>query len=135
MNSFISPQVFEELLVPRYKKCLDIARDAGIPGFYHNCGKCENLMQYMVDIGVSVWDPAQTMNDLPAMKKKYGRCLAINGGFEYYMLPTWPEFDEEEVRNAVKETFDMLVPDGGFMFNGGVKSLDLPIRMSRGLMQ
>ncbi|MGD9160759.1 MAG: uroporphyrinogen decarboxylase family protein [Desulfobacteraceae bacterium] len=124
MNSFISPQLFDELLVPRYKKCLDIAREADIPIFYHNCGKCENLMPSMVEIGVNVWDPAQTMNDLPAMKKKYGRKLAINGGFELDMPSTWPDFDEEEVRNAVRETFDKLAPDGGFMFNGGIKSLD-----------
>lgn len=124
MNSFISPQVFDEMLVPRYKKCLDIARDAGIPIFYHNCGKCEALLPSMVDIGVNAWDPAQTMNDLPAIKKKFGRRLAINGGFEFNMPDTWPEFNEEEVRNAVRETFDMLAPDGGFMFNGGVKSLD-----------
>jgi hypothetical protein len=64
------------------------------------------------------------VNDLPAMKKKYGRKLAINGGFELDMPGTWPEFDEEKVRNAVRETFDMLAPDGGFMFNGGIKSLN-----------
>ena len=29
-----------------------------------------------------------------------------------------------EIRNAVRETFEMLAPEGGFMFNGGVKSLD-----------
>lgn len=124
MNSFISPELFDELLVPRYKKCLDIARDANIPIFYHNCGKCENLLPSMVEIGVAVWDPAQTMNDLPGIKKKFGRKLTINGGFEYMMPDTWPEFDEEEVRNVVRETFDMLAPEGGFMFQGGVKSLN-----------
>ncbi len=123
MNSFISPELFDELLVPRYEKCLDIARNEDIPIFYHNCGKCENLLPSMVEIGVAVWDPAQTMNDLPGIKKKFGRKLAINGGFEYMMPDTWPEFDEEEVRTAVRETFDMLAPEGGFMFQGGVKSL------------
>jgi hypothetical protein len=124
LNSFISPQLFEELLVPRYKQCLDIARNEGIPIFYHNCGKCEKLLPSMVEIGVAVWDPAQTMNDLPAIKEKFGRRLAINGGFEYNLPDTWPKFDEEEVRNAVRKTFDMLAPNGGFMFHGGVKSLD-----------
>ena len=40
------------------------------------------------------------------------------------MPSTWPEVNEEEVRNAVRETFDMLAPEGGFMFNGGLKTLD-----------
>lgn len=124
MNSFISPELFDELFVPRYKKCLEIACDADIPVFYHNCGKCENLLPSMIEIGVSVWDPAQTMNNLPAIKKKYGRRLAINGGFEFNIPDTWPEVDEEELRNAVRETFDMLAPGGGFMFQGGIKSLN-----------
>jgi hypothetical protein len=38
-------------------------------------------------------------------QKRYGRKLAINGGIEYRMPDTWPNVDEEEVRNTVTETF------------------------------
>ncbi|KPU45584.1 methylcobalamin:coenzyme M methyltransferase [Oxobacter pfennigii] len=124
LHPFISPELFEELFVPRYKKCLDIARDAGLPIFYHNCGRCEDLMPSMVEIGVGVWDPAQVENDLVAVKKKFGRKLAINGGFELNVPITWPVIDEEEVRQAVRDTFVKLAPNGGYIFSGMLKTLD-----------
>jgi len=124
LNPFISPEIFDKLFVPRYEKCLELARNDNVPIFYHNCGRCEDLMPSMVDIGVGIWDPAQVQNDLPAIKKRYGRKLAINGGFEYRMPDTWPNVDEEEVRNTVKETFARLAGDGGYIFSGMVSSLD-----------
>ncbi|MBF7097420.1 uroporphyrinogen decarboxylase family protein [Alkalibacter mobilis] len=124
LQPFISPTLFEELFVPRYKQCLDIAREANIPIFYHNCGRCEELIPSMVDIGVSVWDPAQPENDLVSVKNKFGRKLAINGGFEYRMPVNWPNVDEEEVRDQVRKSFEDLSTDGGFIFSGMVTSLD-----------
>lgn len=124
LQPFIAPSLFEELFVPRYKQCLDIAREADIPIFYHNCGRCEDLMPFMVELGVSVWDPAQVQNDLVAAKKKYGRKLAINGGFEYRMPSTWPVVDEDDVRQTVRDTFARLAPEGGYIFSGGVTTLD-----------
>jgi hypothetical protein len=124
LQPFISPALFEELFVPRYKKCLDLVREEGIPIFYHNCGRCEDFLPAMVDIGVNVWDPAQVENDLVGIKQKFGRKLAINGGFEYKMPKTWPVVDEEEVREAVRETFRKLAPNGGFIFSGMMTSLN-----------
>lgn len=124
LQPFISPQLFEELFVPRYKKCLDLALDDGLPIFYHNCGRCEDYLPAMAEIGVKVWDPAQVENDLVAVKEKFGPKLAINGGFEYAMPKTWPDVDEEEVREKVRETFNKLAPNGGYIFSGMLKTLD-----------
>lgn len=124
LQPFISPSLFEEVFVPRYKQCLDLVRDEGIPIFYHNCGRCEELIPPMVDIGVNVWDPAQMENDLVGIKNKYGNKLAINGGFEYRMPVHWPNVDEEEVRQQVRDAFDKFAGEGGFIFSGGVTSLD-----------
>ncbi|MCR3923319.1 MAG: veratrol--corrinoid protein metyltransferase [Firmicutes bacterium] len=124
LQPFISPKLFDELFVPRYKQCLDLVREEQIPIFYHNCGRCEDLMPSMVDIGVSVWDPAQVENNLVKVKERFGRKLAINGGFEYKMPLTWPIIDEEDVRETVRDTFKRLAPDGGFIFSGMITSLD-----------
>lgn len=124
LQPFISPKMFKELLVPRYKQCLDLVRDEGIPIFYHNCGRCEDLIPDMVEIGVNVWDPAQMENDLLAIKENFGPKLAINGAYEYRMPTTWPDVDEEEVRQTVRDTFDKMAPGGGYIFSGAVTSLD-----------
>jgi hypothetical protein len=124
LQPFISPAQFNELLVPRYKKILDPVVNAGIPIFYHNCGRCEALLPPMVELGVKVWDPAQPVNDLGAIKKRYGNRLVICSGYEYPMPLTWPNVDEEEVRQTVRDVFNLLAPGGGYIFSGGVKSLD-----------
>lgn len=124
LHPFISPKLFEELFVPRYKKILELALDDGLPIFYHNCGRCEDFLPAMVEIGVNVWDPAQVENDLGAVKKRFGRKLAINGGFEYLMPKTWPVVDEEHVRETVRETIRKYAPDGGYIFSGMIRSLD-----------
>jgi hypothetical protein len=124
LQPFMSPELFEELLVPRYKKILEPVVNEGIPIFYHNCGKCEALLPWMVDMGVKAWDPAQPVNDLRAIKKRYGNRLVIVGGYEYDLPLSWDTVDEEEVRQTVRDVFDMLAPGGGYIFSGGVKTLD-----------
>lgn len=121
---FLSQELFEELLVPRYKKTLDLVRDAGLPVFYHNCGRCEDYMPSMTKLGVRCWDPAQPENDLVEIKNRFGRQLIINGGWEYRMPAHWPNVTEEEVRQSVNDAFDMLAPNGGWLFAGGVTTLD-----------
>ena len=120
---FVGREMFEEFFVPRYKRTLDLVRDAGLPVFYHNCGRCEDLLPPMVRLGVKVWDPAQTENDLVEVKKRFGRQLIINGGFEY-KPKNWPNVTEEEVRQEVRDAFDRLAPNGGWIFSGGVYTLD-----------
>ena len=121
---FVSREMFDEFFVPRYKRTLDLVRDAGLPVLYHNCGRCEDLMPSMVRLGVKIWDPAQTENDLVEIKNRYGRQLIINGGFEFKPKGDLANVTEEQAREAVREAFDKLAPNGGWIFSGGVYSLD-----------
>ena len=116
---FISPEVYEEILIPIYKKHAKFAWDRGIPISFHNCGKCETLLDSLVNIGVRLWDPAQTCNDLPAIKKKYGNNLVIAGGWDAKGRLLDDDVTEEELYQAVQDTFDMLAPGGGYCFGGG----------------
>mgnify|MGYP000995376537 FL=1 len=67
----------------------------------------------------------QPVNDLKAIKNRYGNQLVINGGYEYDLPIRWTDVDEEEVRQTVRDAFELLAPGGGYVFSGGVKSLDL----------
>ncbi|NLW70058.1 MAG: veratrol--corrinoid protein metyltransferase [Eubacteriaceae bacterium] len=121
---FMSPDLFKELFVPRYKQILDMVVERDIPIFYHNCGRCEDFLEPMVEIGVAVWDPAQVQNDLKGIHQKFGCKLAINGGYEYQKPPEWPNVKEEDVRKTVYDKFMDLAPGGGFIFSGMVQTLD-----------
>ena len=99
------------------------AIDAGIPVLYHNCGRCEDLLPPMVRLGVKIWDPAQVENDLTEVKNRFGRQLIINGGFEFKPRDI-EAVTEEEAREVVRDHFERLAPNGGWIFGGMVQSLD-----------
>ncbi|MBR4395626.1 MAG: hypothetical protein IKT01_04480 [Eubacteriaceae bacterium] len=124
LTPFMSPEVFNRLFVPRYKQILDLANERDISIFYHNCGRCEDFIEPMGNLGVSVWDPAQVQNDLKALHQKLGRKVAINGGYEYNKPPEWPDVKEEDVRKTVYDTFQDLAPGGGFIFSGRMVTYD-----------
>lgn len=120
-NPFISLDMFREFLMPYYKKMAKPAIDRGIPIQFHNCGRCEDFLDDMVNVcGISIWNPAQTTNDLLAVKKKFGRKLAVVGGYDFVMPVTYPDVDEEYVRSSVREAIDRYAPGGGYGFCGGV---------------
>ena len=114
---FVGREMFDEFFVPRYKRTLDLVRDAGLPVLYHNCGRCEDLLPSMVRLGVKVWDPAQVENNLVEVKNRFGRQLIINGGFEFH--PDHPDnVTEEQTREAVRDCFNKLAPNGSWIFSG-----------------
>jgi uroporphyrinogen-III decarboxylase len=66
-SPFISPSTYRNVLKPAYARLTKPAVDRGIPIQFHNCGRCEDFVGDMIDIGVKIWDPAQAMNNLTAV--------------------------------------------------------------------
>lgn len=119
-NPFISMEVYEDILLPIYKKLAKPANDREIPIGFHNCGRCEDFLDHMYEFGVRYWDPCQTMNDLKAIKAKWGNKIILCGGWDVDRLPNWPNVTEEEVRKSVRDTIDELAVGGGYVFRGRV---------------
>lgn len=118
-NPFISRDMYVEFLLPHYDRLAKLGRDRGIPISMHNCGKCEGIIDDLVGIGVTMWDPAQTCNDLKTIKEKYGRKLVIAGGWDARDNLLKPDVTYEEIYEYTKSRFDLLAPDGGYAFAGG----------------
>lgn len=118
-NPFISPEMYEEFLVPCHDRWAKIGRDRGLFMTMHNCGKCEGILDLLVKMGIHMWEPAQTCNDLKAVKAKYGNKLAIGGGWDARDNLLSPDVTDEEIYASVDKTFDMLAPGGGFAWCGG----------------
>lgn len=120
LNPFVSVEMYRDLLKPIYLRLSEPARDRGIPVQFHNCGRCEPYIDDMLDFGVKIMDPSQQGNDLLAVKEKYKGKLAIAGSWEWKVPSTWPEVDEEQVRQSVRDVIDRYAPGGGYAFGGGV---------------
>ena len=57
------------------------------------------------------------------IKNRFGRQLIISGGFEFKPQDI-NAVTEEDAREAVREAFAKMAPNGGWIFSGGVYTLD-----------
>lgn len=119
LNPFVSVEMYRDLLKPYYIRLSKPANDRGIPIQFHNCGRCEDYLEDMIDFGVKITDPSQGTNDLKGIKDKYKDKLALAGCWEWIVPETWPEVSEEAVRQSVRDIIDTYAPGGGFAFGGG----------------
>jgi uroporphyrinogen-III decarboxylase len=121
-NLFISPKTYREMLLPFHKRQADIAKKYNMPIEMHCCGKAESIIDDWVNMGVSIWQPAQPVNDLAAIQKKYGKRLIFNGGWDNTGPAGIPGADEALIRQSARDTIDKLAPTGAFVFwdGGGV---------------
>ena len=131
---FVSMDLFRELLLPTYKILIDDAKDHGLPVQFHNCGLSQEMMIELCEAGVSAWDPVQVVNDIPAIKEKLGKKLALCGCWDWVPPETWPVVDEADIRRQVRETIDKYAPGGGFAMCGGANVIgqagdELPARI------
>ena len=118
INPFFSTEMYRELVKPYHHMQTKPAVERGLPVTVHNCGRCEDLIEDWFDLGVTAWNPAQVMNDLDGIKKKYGRRLGLIGCWDSAGPVNWPTATEEFIRGQVRATIDRFAPGGGFCFWG-----------------
>ena len=117
--SFISDDMYREFIAPHHDKFVKRGLNRGCFISMHNCGKCESLVDLWVEMGFSSWNPAQTCNDLQAIKARHGNKLTISGGWDGRGRLMDPDVTDEEIRQSVRDTIDALAPGGGFTWGGG----------------
>lgn len=113
---FIDLDTYRSIILPHHKRLAVVAKDAGLPISMHCCGKCEIFIDDWLEMGVNAWEPAQVANDLLGIKAKYGRKLAIMGGWDNTGKVSMPETSDEELRAALMQYVDTFAPGGGFAY-------------------
>ena len=119
---FFSPEIYEDIFKPVYAACTRRAVERGIPVDFHNCGRIDEFLPFMVDFGVKYTNPVQETNDIPALVKQYKGRMVFCGGWDwdFHMPKNYPEFDEEEIRESVRHSIDTYGKEGNYVFCGGV---------------
>lgn len=117
---FISLETYRKLIKPFHKRVADLALNSGILIQKHDCGKSEAFVDDWVEMGITHWDPAQPSNDLVGIKKKYGRKLVIAGGWDSQGPVSYPDVDEQVLKDELVKYVDTLAPGGGFIFSAYV---------------
>ena len=79
---FMSPDCWREIFKPSYQRIVDAVHAKGVIYSQHTCGKCEDIIDDYVDIGVRWWNSAQPMNNLVKIMEKYSDRLVVEGGWD-----------------------------------------------------
>jgi uroporphyrinogen-III decarboxylase len=105
-SSFISPEMFEEFYLPRYKKIYGFYKDNGVELIVHHSDSyAANLVPYMVDMGIDIWQGVMTTNNTPELIKEYGGKISFMGDVDSGVVdfPGWTrEILEREIERACK---------------------------------
>lgn len=115
-NLMFSLKHIRAYLLPRMKRIIDLAHQAGAYVFHHNDGNCRAVIPDMIEAGIDVLNPIQWRSrgmDREGLKADFGGRLVFHGAVDnQYTLPFG---SEAEVRQEVADNLRILGAGGGYI--------------------
>lgn len=111
---FFSPQVFRELVVPRFR---EVAANITLPWVVHSDGNIMPFLPDLIELGISGVHPLEKgAMDVAAVKREYGDRICLLGNVDLNILGLeTPEATEREVY----ELIHTAGPGGGYIVSSG----------------
>lgn len=111
---FFSPQIFRELVLPRYRR---VAEKITIPWIIHSDGNILPFLDDLLDLGIAGLHPLEKgAMDIQAVKQAYGNRICLLGNVDLNLLGMGtPEDVEQEVRELIRQ----VGPGGGYIVTSG----------------
>jgi len=109
----ISPKMFKEFLVPRYKRITDLLAKHGVDVVYVDCdGNINDIVGLWLEGGVNCMFPLEVRggSDPIPIRKKFGRRVLLMGGVDKTQLALGKEAIDREL-----ERLAPLVEEGGYI--------------------
>ena len=102
----MAPDMFEEFLLPVYKKIYGYYKSHGVELIVHHSDSyAATLVPYMIEMGIDIWQGVMTTNDIPNLIKQYGGKISFMGGIDSATVDH-EGWSEEEIRRKVFEACD-----------------------------
>lgn len=99
---FFNPRLWRRLVLPGLARIIAVYREAGMPVFFHTCGRAEAFIPDLLDAGVTAFNLESDLYDLPGLKARYGARIGLYGGVPTRtMLEGTPDDVTEAVRAAI----------------------------------
>ena len=111
---FFSPEVFRDLVLPRYRRLAEIV---DLPWIMHSDGNMLPLLDDLVELGIAGLHPNEKgAMDIRATKAAYGDRLCLLGNVDLNILGMGTTSDvEAEVRGLIRD----VGPGGGYIVSSG----------------
>lgn len=106
ISTFISPDMFEEFLLPVYQKVYGYYKSHGVELIVHHSDSfAATLVPYMIEMGIDIWQGVMTTNNIPELIQKYGGQISFMGGIDSAAVDH-EGWTEEEIQKKVFEACD-----------------------------
>ena len=114
----ISPAKFRTYIKPLFKELFTTCRNEGTHVLLSSDGNILEIVDDLIDCGVSVHDPQYRANTLQGIKRHYQGKLCINLDLDRQMFGFC---SPEDIWNHVHTSVDTLsLPEGGLMISGSI---------------
>ncbi len=110
----ISPKLFEEFILPYYKRVIEFGKEKGISAFLVDTdGNCSKLIPLFIEAGVNCMLPfeVQAGMDIRKVRDEFGKKLVIIGGLNKRTL----EKSKEEIKREVELKVPYMLKEGGYI--------------------
>jgi hypothetical protein len=122
----ISPASFRRYIKPLFKKLFQTCRRAGIHVSLSSDGRLVDIVDDLVECGVSVHDPQLRANTLEGIARAYKGKLCVNLDLD---RQSFPFLTPAQIRAQIKEVVEVMgAPEGGLMVMAGIYGADVPLR-------
>ena len=87
-HPFMSPKMYEEIILPAHKYTIDYAKSVGLPVIMHSCGFVEPLIPGMIEAGIDCLKVIEVKAGMDLIKlfEKYGDKISFMGGIDVRTL-------------------------------------------------
>ena len=111
-----SPEQIREFLIPRMKRMIDLAHEAGVYVIHHSDGAIRKILPDMIDAGIDVLNPIQwkcSGMEREELKRDFGDKVIFYGGVDNQYTLAFGSV--REVEKEVKDNLEILGRDGGYI--------------------
>ncbi len=115
----ISPKMWRKYVKPRMKKFCDMVHNQGLKVKYHSCGSIYDIIPDLIEIGVDILNPIQTLAanmDPLKLKKEFGNYLCFHGAVDIQEL--LPNGSVQEVKTQIQNLVKFVGRNGSYILAG-----------------
>jgi len=112
----ISPSHVRTFLLPRMKRMMDLAHEAGAFVFHHSDGAVRPMIPELIEAGIDLLNPIQWRcpgMEREGLKSDFGEKIAFHGGMDNQR--TLPFGTVADVRDEVRDNLRILGAGGGYI--------------------
>jgi uroporphyrinogen decarboxylase len=115
-NLLFSPEIIRGFLLPRMKRMIDLAHEAGVYAFCHSDGAIRRIIPDLIEIGIDILNPIQWRCKgmvREELKRDFGTQVVLHGGVDNQHTLAFGS--EDDVREEVMYNIDVLGANGGYI--------------------